>query len=125
MRRKDPARGAYGDFKFAPRPWEQLYTEHAATQGYVLPCVYALLPDKTGATYHIIWRQAREASGGSEAPNQRLATIDFERASTNNVQGVSLQRGSRAATSTSASRCAEMYGGSESIRSTPRKMVPF
>ena len=50
MLREAAAWSAGGTFKVAPRIWAQLYTAHAATQGYVLPCVYALLPDKTGAT---------------------------------------------------------------------------
>ena len=57
--REASAWSADGTFKVAPSLWAQLYTAHAVTQGYVLPCVYALLPDKTGAAYQGVWSKVR------------------------------------------------------------------
>ena len=48
--REATARSADGTFKVDPMLWAQLYTVRAVTQGCVLPCAYALLPDKAGAT---------------------------------------------------------------------------
>ena len=65
--------------KVAPMLWAQIYTAHDATQGYVLPCAYALRQDKAGAAYQRMWRQAREAAGETAAAGQRLATVDSAR----------------------------------------------
>ena len=40
-----------GTFKVCPEVFFQLYTTHARVHGRTIPCVYALLPNKTGATY--------------------------------------------------------------------------
>ena len=40
-----------GTFKAAPKLWTQLYTLHGQKNGYTVPCVYALLPNKRKETY--------------------------------------------------------------------------
>ena len=42
---------ADGTFKIAPSIFYQLYTIHALVHGNLVPCVYALLPDKREETY--------------------------------------------------------------------------
>ena len=42
---------ADGTFKVVPEYFFQLYTIHAEKDGFVYPCVYALLPNKTSSTY--------------------------------------------------------------------------
>ena len=44
-----------GTFKTAPELFFQLYTIHSCTANRVLPCVYALLPNKQQATYTIFF----------------------------------------------------------------------
>ena len=65
--REASARSADEACKVAPRLWAQLYTVREVTQGYVVPGVCALRPDKTVETYHGMWRMAREAVWGSIA----------------------------------------------------------
>ena len=40
-----------GTFKTVPLIFQQLYTLHALHNGYVIPVIFALLPNKTKATY--------------------------------------------------------------------------
>ena len=79
---------ADGAFKAAPALWAQLYTVRAAVGGYVLPCVFALLPNKTGETYERMWRQIRALVGEVDAAAHRLVTVDFERASINAIREI-------------------------------------
>ena len=79
--REATAWGADGAFEVAPMIWAHLYTAHAVTQGCVIPCAYALLPDNPGATYQRVRRQVREAAGEVASGNQRLVAIGSERAS--------------------------------------------
>ena len=40
-----------GTFKAAPKLWTQLYTIHGQKNGFTVPCVFALLPNKLKQTY--------------------------------------------------------------------------
>ena len=62
-----------------PNLWAQVYTIHAASPGYSVPCIYALLPGKSQGAYATMWGQARNLLG-DEADRDRLLTVDFERA---------------------------------------------
>ena len=77
--------GADGTFKVAPGLWAQLYTVHDAMGGYVPPCIFALPPNKTGATYDRMWRQIRAIVGEEDADAARMVTVDFERALINAI----------------------------------------
>ena len=48
-----------GTFKVAPTLWYQIYTIHATKNGYTVPCVYALLPNKQKETYVRIFTQLK------------------------------------------------------------------
>ena len=43
--------GGDGTFKAAPKLWTQLYTIHGQKNGFTIPCVFALLPNKRKETY--------------------------------------------------------------------------
>ena len=72
---------ADGTFKAAPDLRTHLYTVHAAAGGYVLPCISALLPNKTGDTYEMAWREIRLQVGGDRDWADMLATVDSAAAS--------------------------------------------
>ena len=74
--------GAEGAVKASPRLWCQLYTIHAVAQGYFIHCVYALLPNKTQETYNRMWGAFMARLGG-DYDQERLVTVDFERAASN------------------------------------------
>ena len=46
-----------GTFKTVPSIFFQLYTIHVVKSGYVLPCIFGLLPNKTGQTYQAFFNQ--------------------------------------------------------------------
>ncbi|QQP40663.1 Uncharacterized protein FKW44_014788, partial [Caligus rogercresseyi] len=48
-----------GTFKAAPKLWTQLYTIHGLKNGYTVPCVFALLPDKRKETYTRLFTQVK------------------------------------------------------------------
>ena len=48
-----------GIFKAAPKLWTQLYTIHGQKNGYTVPCVFALLPNKRKETYLRCFRQIK------------------------------------------------------------------
>jgi hypothetical protein len=48
---------ADGTFKTAPELFYQIYTIHALVDNNILPCVYALLPNKTEQTYYEMFQQ--------------------------------------------------------------------
>ena len=74
--------GSDGTFKVCPRLWIQVYTIHAVSEGYCIPCIYALLPGKSQGAYETMWGQVRELVG-EDADKRRVLTVDFERASIN------------------------------------------
>ena len=53
-----------GTFKVVPQVFYQLFTVHALQADRVIPCVYALLPNKTGQTYRELLRQLLELEQG-------------------------------------------------------------
>lgn len=52
--------GADGTFDVAPRIFTQLYTIHGSVHGQTVPCIYALLPNKTRHTYTRMLQVLRE-----------------------------------------------------------------
>lgn len=69
---------ADGTFKVSPEIFYQLFTLHVLVQDTVIPCVYALLPNKTAATYTRFWNALCESSGKTFQPQSILT--DFEQA---------------------------------------------
>ena len=65
-----------------PNLWAQVYTIHAASPGYSVPCIYALLPVKSQGAYATMWEQVRNLVG-EDADRKRLLTVDFGRAAIN------------------------------------------
>jgi hypothetical protein len=59
LMRRSPRLCGDGTFKAAPKLWTQLYTIHGMKNGYTVPCVYALLPDKRKETYTRLFRQIK------------------------------------------------------------------
>jgi hypothetical protein len=69
-----------GTFKTVPQLYTQLFTVHALIQHQVIPCIYALLPNKTQRTYE----KLLHALNGIVAPlNPQTILIDFEKAAQN------------------------------------------
>jgi hypothetical protein len=66
-----------GTFKTSPHLFHQLYTIHGMYKSEILPMVYGLLPNKTGATYERFFRQIKSMEAGL-APETAL--MDFEAA---------------------------------------------
>ena len=72
---------ADGTFKVVPEYFFQLYTIQAERDGYVYPCVYALLPDKRECTYSsVLLRKLLELSPGLNPTN---IMVDLEKAAIN------------------------------------------
>ena len=68
---------ADGTFKVVPEYFFQLYTIHAEMDGYIFPCVYALLPDKRESTYSKLLRKLLEIQPDLNPMN---IMVDFEKA---------------------------------------------
>ena len=73
----------FGDrtFKVCPQIIFQIYTIHPQINGRILPCIYALLPNKTEETYTTSFREVEQHVANS--PTDIL--MDFERAASNSV----------------------------------------
>ena len=71
--------GADGTFEVRPNLRAQVYTIHAVSSGYCIPCIYALLPGTSPGAYATMWGQVRDLVG-DDADRARLLTGDFERA---------------------------------------------
>ena len=71
-----------GTFKVCPEIFYQVYTIHALVNGRVLPCLFALLPNKNQQTYQIFFREISNLVPG--IPQDIL--FDFERAAMNTMQ---------------------------------------
>ena len=69
-----------GTFDVSPLIFFQVYTIHAICQGKVVPCIYALLPNKTGQTYGRLLTEVANNMNG-HAPTDML--FDFEQAAFN------------------------------------------
>ena len=81
---------ADGTFKIAPAIFAQCYTVHGHKNGFVLPCLYFLFPDKARATYLAAWGKTRElvfAAYPGAPPPDHLIT-DFEVAAYGAMQEV-------------------------------------
>lgn len=76
-----------GTFKVCPEIFFQLYTIHAKINQRVIPCVYALLPDKTQQTYtHFFQEILNRLQAVGNHPSTML--FDFEAAAINAFSGV-------------------------------------
>ena len=73
-----------GTFKVCADIFFQIYTIPAQINGHILPCIYALLPNKTGDTYTRLFREVEHHVANSPKGN----LIDFERAALNSVRQV-------------------------------------
>ena len=51
--------GGDGTFKAAPKLWTQLYTIHGQKNGFTIPCVFALLPNKRKESYTRLFQQIK------------------------------------------------------------------
>ena len=71
---------ADGTFKVVPEYFFQLYTIHAEKDGFVYPCVYALLPNKTSSTYRRLLNKLLEIQ---PALDPSRVMMDFEKAAIN------------------------------------------
>ena len=74
-----------GTFKVVPSVFYQLFTIHALTADRILPCVYALLPNKQQTTYENLFRQVK-ALNPELSPTSIM--IDFENAIKNALHTV-------------------------------------
>ena len=68
--------GADGTFKICPAIFCQVYTIHAHQNGFVLPCLYCLLPDKSRGTYARMWEAVKELLPEGRYP--KTVITDFE-----------------------------------------------
>ena len=76
-----------GTFKVCPEIFFQLYTIHAKVNQRVIPCAYALLPDKTQQTYTRFFQEiSNRVQAIGNAPSTML--FDFEAAAINAFSGV-------------------------------------
>ena len=78
---------ADGTFKTVPTLFCQLYTVHCLVggsnpfeNGHLLPCLYALLPNKMQSTYIRMWEIIRQACPNSQP---HYLFVDFEQAAIN------------------------------------------
>ena len=71
---------ADGTFKVAPQQFYQLYTIHAEKDGYIFPCVYVLVTEKTELTYS---RMLGKLLDLEPALNPLYVMLDFEKAAIN------------------------------------------
>ena len=69
-----------GTFKVTPRHFHQLFTLHVCLDnGYVIPTVYALLPDKKTSTYkNFVELLINECSKRGRQLNMEQVVLDFE-----------------------------------------------
>ena len=71
---------ADGTFKVVPEQFFQLYTIHAEKGSTIIPCIYALLTNKTQATYRKLCTKILEIN---PELNPFLIMVDFEKAAIN------------------------------------------
>ena len=73
---------ADGTFKVCPEIFYKVYTIHAQVNGQILPCLFALLPNKQQATYNRFFREVRNLIPNfGNGPTSIL--VDFEKAAIN------------------------------------------
>lgn len=75
-----------GTFKVCPQIFFQLYTLHAKIGNRVIPCIYALLPNKQEETYHNFFLKVREEIERFGGNSPVTIMFDFERAAINAAQ---------------------------------------
>ena len=61
--RNSTAWGADGTFEVRPNLRAKVYTIHAVSSGYCIPCIYALLPGKSQGAHATMWGQVRDLVG--------------------------------------------------------------
>ena len=71
-----------GTFKTSPELFFQVYTIHSCTANRVLPCAYALLPNKQQATYHRLFEILKEHQNALAPQN---VMVDLELAVLNAI----------------------------------------
>ena len=59
---------ADGTFRESPPLFAQVYTIHSARLGQILPAVYALLPNKQGATYNLLFQALKQLRTSRRKP---------------------------------------------------------
>ena len=59
---------ADGAFRASPPLFAQVYTIHSARLGQILPAVYALLPNKQGATYNLLFQALKQLRTSRRKP---------------------------------------------------------
>ena len=74
-----------GTFDCVPLIYGQLFTIHALIDGVVVPSVYALLPNKTQATYTRLFLELQNINGNL---HPHTVLIDFELAIKNALEAV-------------------------------------
>lgn len=68
-----------GTFKSCPILYKQLYSVHGLYKGFVLPLIFSLLPDKSSATYFILFGRIKEALANLKLGFTPLTIVsDFE-----------------------------------------------
>ena len=77
---------ADGTFKVCPDIYFQVYTVHAEQGGRIFPCVFALLPNKTEATYTRFFREIFNVIINGNNPNDIL--VDFEKSAMNGISNI-------------------------------------
>ena len=71
-----------GTFKTSPELFFEVYTIHSCTANWVLPCVYALLPNKQQATCHRLFEILKEHQNALGPQN---VIVDFKPAVLNAI----------------------------------------
>ena len=74
-----------GTFSVSPSIFFQVYTIHAICNGKVMPCIFSLLPNKTGPTYDRVFQEIDRHMNG-HVPTDIL--FDFEQAALNGARHV-------------------------------------
>ncbi|CAF0985761.1 unnamed protein product [Brachionus calyciflorus] len=75
---------ADGTFYIAPTFYKQIYTLHVNKNKTIIPCVYALLPNKKKVTYRKLFKMVK--SNLNNSPNS--INMDFEKAAMNAAQEI-------------------------------------
>ena len=81
MLRDSPDWHVDGTFKVCPTLFYQLFTIHAVVHGQMVPCVFALLPDKKETTYRRLFEVLAHLQ-------PKTLLMDFELAITNAAKAV-------------------------------------
>ena len=74
---------ADGTFKVVPIQYFQLYTIHCEKDGYIIPCVYALMSNKLQSTYDELLKKLKEIQPDLD-PSSIM--VDFEKAQLNALE---------------------------------------